>query len=271
MKKIALILLGFIFVVSIGSIIIVRAFNNEKINVLIYGLDGMQGREGERSDTIILANYNFENNQMTITSIPRDSYVKITCKNNEYDKINHAYAFGGQKCLNETVSQLFGISNIKNVSLDFESVVKIVDYFGLIEIVPSNSFCQSDINGEKTYCFEKDKKILLDGNQTLAYMRARKSLPNGDFDRIKNQRQVMKTLMNKFMKLSIIEKITFYNKVKIYIYTDLELKDFNIKKALNVNQIKLNEYTLIGEDFINDYYYYKLDKNYLEKIKKYYK
>ena len=60
------------------------------MNVLIYGVDGRNNDEIERSDSIILVNYNFEKSTIVATSIPRDSYVKITCKNNSYDKINHA-------------------------------------------------------------------------------------------------------------------------------------------------------------------------------------
>ena len=63
----------------------------------------------------MLVNYNFNKGDITITSIPRDSYVQVTCKNDAYDKINHAYAYGGKECLNNSVSKLFGLNNIKNI------------------------------------------------------------------------------------------------------------------------------------------------------------
>ena len=193
-KSILIITLIFVVVFAIG-ITIINRLGNEKLNVLIYGIDESNG-DVERSDAIILANYNFEKNQIVITSIPRDSYVKISCKNNKYDKINHAYAYGKENCLNKTVSDLFGITNLKNILFDFQSVTELIDFFGFIEVIPSHSFCQISDDGNLNYCFEKDKKILADGKQVLAYMRARKSLPNGDFDRIKNQRQIMKILIN---------------------------------------------------------------------------
>ena len=257
-------------VIFISGVIVVNALNNEKINVLVYGVDGRSESDIERSDAIILVNYNFKENKIVATSIPRDSYVKITCRNNKYDKINHAYAYGKEKCLNDTVSQLFGVKNVKNIFFDFESVVELIDYFGLIELVPSYSFCQSDELNKNTFCFEKNKKIQIDGRQALAYMRARKNLPNGDFDRVRNQRQIFSILIEEFLKLSLIEKIQFYNYAKKNIKMDLTLKDINIKETIKVKQIELNEYTLKGEDFIDTYYYYKLDLPYLEKIKKYY-
>lgn len=250
--------------------LVVNAFNRDKINVLIYGVDGREGDATERSDAIILVNYNFNNSKIIATSIPRDSYVKITCRNNNYDKINHAYAYGGETCLNETVAQLFEIKKVYNIVFEFDDVVEIVDYFGLIELTPNYSFCQSDPEMINEYCFEKGKKILVDGNQVLAYMRNRKSLPNGDIDRAANQRQILKILVENFMKLGLIEKFKFYNYAKKIINTDLNLSDINIKKLINVQQITISEYTLKGEDYINTYYYYKLDPAYLEKIKKYY-
>lgn len=260
-----------ITIVLLGATIGIKAFDNSKINVLIYGVDGRENDEIERSDAIILMNYNFNTNVITTTSIPRDSYVQISCKNNQYDKINHAYAYGKQECLNKTISNLFGLDNVRNIMLDFNDVVDLIDYFGLIEITPDFTFCQSDEKYERTYCFEKGKTILIDGKAVLAYMRNRKSLPNGDFDRIKNQRKILKIVINTFLKMSLLEKIKCFNYMKNKLVTDLEISDFNFKKMINSKEIKLNEYTLKGEDYFNKYYYYyKLDISYLEKIKKYY-
>ena len=36
--------------------------------------------------------------------------------------------------------------------------------------------------------------------------------------------------------------------------------------TFNINKLLINEYTLKGEDYIKDYYYYKIDNNFLEKI-----
>lgn len=271
MKKICLIIFVFlILLLSVGSFSLISGSKKNKINILVYGIDGRVGDVQERSDAIILANYDFRSGKIVATSIPRDSYVKITCKNNKYDKINHAYAYGGEKCLNETVSQLFEIKNVYNVVFGFDDVVDVVDYFGLIELVPNYSFCQSDYKMINNYCFEKGKKVLIDGEQALAYMRNRKSLPKGDIDRTSNQRQIFKILIEKFVRLGVLDKIKFYNYAKKRINTDLNISDINIKKIINVKQIEIFEYTLRGEDYINVYYYYKLDAIYLEKIKKYY-
>ena len=252
------------------TFLMVSGLGKEKINILIYGTDGRGSDELERSDAIILANIDLNNGDIVVTSIPRDSYVKITCYDNKYNKINHAYAYGGGKCLKDTVSQLFNINNIYNMSFQFDDIVEIIDYFGLISLTPNYTFCQSDEKFQNTYCFEKNKKILIDGQQALAYMRNRKSLPRGDLDRVKNQRQIIKILINEFLKLGLIEKLKFYKFAKKVVKTDMDLTDFNLKKMISVKHFEISEYTLKGEDYIDKYYYYKLDPIYLEKIKKCY-
>lgn len=270
-RKIVIVLLCLtILIIITTSVVMINAYNNEKLNILLYGVDGRNVDEIERSDAIILINVNFNNSSITATSIPRDSYVQISCRNNTFDKINHAYAFGKKECLNDTVKNLFEIKQLRNVIVDFNDVENLVNYFGLIEVTPKHSFCQSDIEFNKKYCFEKDKTILINGSQALAYMRNRKALPNGDLDRADNQKQIFKIIIEKIMNLNLIEKIKYFNYVKKILETDLSIEDFNIKKIININNLTINEYTLKGEDYKNIYYYYKLDVQYLEKIKKYY-
>ena len=270
MKKISLIAIVATSITLLCGFV-AGTIGKSEINILMYGLDGRGNSEdNERSDAILLVNLDLKSQNIVATSIPRDSYVKITCRNNIYDKINHAYAYGGQECLNETVSQLFGINNVYNVKLNFDDVVELVDFFGLIKITPNYTFCQSDEITNNKYCFEKGKEILIDGRQALAYMRNRKSLPNGDFDRIKNQRQILKIIINEFFKLNLMQKIKFYKYAKENIETDINFIDIKLTDLINMKQIKLNEYTLKGKGYTNKYYYYKLDSLYLEKIKKFY-
>lgn len=276
MKKRVFISLFLVFIL-VGALVIRANSKKESINVLLYGLDGREEDEYERSDSIMIINYNFNSNKAIITSIPRDSYVRVTCRNNRFDKINHAYVYGeldkkgdGQKCLNDTVSKLFEVNNLYNAQVDFDKVIEIIDYIGLISITPSNSFCQSNIKGTRKYCFEANKTILMDGEQALAYMRNRKSLPNGDLDRSKNQRQVLKEVINKVLKLNLIGKIKTFNFIKNRVETDINMNDLNLNALASMNNITIEEYTLKGRGVLKDLYYYELDPENLSKIKKIY-
>ena len=274
MKKRVFISLFLVFIL-VGTLVVSANSKKESINVLLYGLDGREEDEYERSDSIMIINYNFNSNKAIITSIPRDSYVRVTCRNNRFDKINHAYVYGeldkkgdGQKCLNDTVSKLFEVNNLYNAQVDFDKVIEIIDYIGLISITPSNSFCQSNIKGTRKYCFEANKTISMDGEQSLAYMRNRKSLPNGDLDRSKNQRQVLKEVINKVLKLNLIGKIKTFNFIKNRVETDINMNDLNLNALASMNNITMEEYTLKGKGVLKDLYYYELDPENLAKIKK---
>lgn len=276
MKKRVFISLFLVFIL-VGTLVVRANSKKESINVLLYGLDGREEDEYERSDSIMIINYNFNSNKAIITSIPRDSYVRVTCRNNRFDKINHAYVYGeldkkgdGQKCLNDTVSKLFEVNNLYNAQVDFDKVIEIIDYIGLISITPSNSFCQSNIKGTRKYCFEANKTISMDGEQSLAYMRNRKSLPNGDLDRSKKQRQVLKEVINKVLKLNLIGKIKTFNFIKNRVETDINMNDLNLNALASMNNITMEEYTLKGKGVLKDLYYYELDPENLAKIKKMY-
>ncbi len=75
------------------------------VNVLIVGLDNVEG--GSRTDAIALAIFDAENQALRIASIPRDSRVYIPGRS--WDKINHAYVYGGINLLRETLVNLTGM------------------------------------------------------------------------------------------------------------------------------------------------------------------
>lgn len=70
----------------------------DSFSVLLMGIDtGDLGRvEQGRSDTMMVATISPQDNQTTVVSIGRDSYVDIV-GHGTTDKINHAYAFGGPR------------------------------------------------------------------------------------------------------------------------------------------------------------------------------
>ena len=67
----------------------------------------IMGNDGGRTDSLILATYNPTKLSVTMTSIPRDSYVPIACyPNKQKDKISHAFSVS-RDCALDTVEDLF--------------------------------------------------------------------------------------------------------------------------------------------------------------------
>lgn len=117
----------------------------DPFSVLIMGIDtGDMGRvETGRSDTMMLITVNPNTNKTSIVSIPRDTYTEIIGRGHN-DKINHAYAFGGTSMAMNTVQNLFDIPVDYFVSVNMESMQKIVDAVGGITVLPPLSFTQGE-------------------------------------------------------------------------------------------------------------------------------
>jgi LCP family protein required for cell wall assembly len=80
-------------------------------------------------------------------SIPRDSYAEIVGYSDVYDyygdyydKMNHAYAFGGTEMSINTVQEFLNIPIDYYVEVNFDGLVDIVDAVGGIEITSPLTF-----------------------------------------------------------------------------------------------------------------------------------
>ena len=73
--------------------------DEDVVNIAVFGLDGRDDVDGDRSDTIMIATLNFKTGNIKVTSVMRDLMVKIPeSKKNDvsYEKINAAYDYGGE-------------------------------------------------------------------------------------------------------------------------------------------------------------------------------
>ena len=77
-----------------------------KATILIMGVDVREDDVG-RSDTLMVATVDPKYDKASLLSIPRDTRVRIYGYG--YDKINAAYAYGGEPLTENTVENLIGI------------------------------------------------------------------------------------------------------------------------------------------------------------------
>ena len=146
----------------------------EKIkNIALFGVDSENGVG--RSDSIMIATIDPIHNKLKITSIMRDSYVNIEGRG--YDKINHAYAFGGPELAIKTINQNFGLNIDDFVAVDFNSLPKIINILGGITLNITNEELQyinsyiDDINrkdGTSSPHISNTGEQYVDGVQALA-------------------------------------------------------------------------------------------------------
>lgn len=183
-----------------------------------------------RSDVNMLVVVNPLTKKALIVSIPRDTYVALWGDYDAMDKLTHATIYG-MDTWEQTLNSMFGVSINYFVRINFQSLVNVVDALGGIEInnpyeltITFNTYDRNTgrIGGE-THTFEEGL-IHITGDQALGYVRERKSLRNGDVDRVRHQAVVLQGLINKVTQVSVITKITDLLKaVEGTFITDLDL------------------------------------------------
>ncbi|MEV2909588.1 LCP family protein [Paenibacillus larvae] len=159
---------------------------------LFLGIDSEDVKVG-RSDSIILAHLNTRLNKVWLLSIPRDTYVHIYGRKG-YDKINHAYAYGGVNSSIRTVEYFLDVPVNYYVAFNFNGVKKFVDELGGIEIDVEKDIVFQDRITHKPFRLKKGRQKL-NGEQVLNYARYRGDA-EGDFARMRRQQQVVKELLN---------------------------------------------------------------------------
>ncbi|GEB27125.1 transcriptional regulator [Enterococcus casseliflavus] len=226
----------------------VNLSQQESFSVLLMGIDtGDLGRvEQGRSDTIMVATISPQDNQTTVVSIARDTYVDIVGHGIK-DKINHAYAFGGPAMSMNTVEKFLDIPIDHYVSINMAGFKDLVDAVGGIEVDNDLTFSQGG------YDF-KIGKTSLNGSQALAYSRMRYEDPNGDYGRQERQRKIIEGIMKKALSLDGISQYqNILSAVESNMKTDMSFNDMrtiamNYRSAFQT----IHQDQLQGNGFMQD-------------------
>ena len=225
-------------------------FSNNKSmgkNILVLGRPG-QGYSGrDLTDTIILVRLGPVEGRATLISLPRDLLVKVPGQDN-FTKINSLYYLVGIEGLREKVEEITDLSIDHYILVDLavvKEIIKLVD--GLNVYVPQDIDDPYFPGANYTYqaFVLKAGWRYLDGESTLKYIRTRYTSPNGDFDRMARQQQIIRLVKQKVLALNPLWNFPTYfkifNTLKNHIQTDLGLMEmkslWQTAQELNVDQI----------------------------------
>ncbi len=200
-------------------------------NIAVIGSDTRNGQGGgfgtnlttDQSDTLMIVHISASRKWADIMSIPRDSWVSIpSCEmgNGQLSapttfKINEAFALGnlngnktalGAACTIETLEQDTGIHVDHFVVINFEGFRDMVNALGGIR--ECNTTPIDDPNSGLVLTVGHH---LLNGTQSLGYVRARYTLGNGsDLGRIVRQQAFMSSLVSR-VKSELLNPVAIYN------------------------------------------------------------
>ena len=179
-------------------------------NIAVFGVDARADRyTNTRSDIIMIVSLNQDTNQVKIASVYRDTYLYID--GHGYDKVTHAYAYGGPELAVNTLNKNLDLNITEFVTVNFNAVIDIVDSIGGIQVdVTSeevgymNQYIR-DINyemGRHDATLSGAGTKNLTGAQALAYSRVRYTA-GGDFKRTERSRTVLNKTFEKAKTLNV--------------------------------------------------------------------
>ena len=193
--------------------------NFNKFSMLIMGIDENdsraaegQTRENSRTDSLIYLAVNKDKKRMDMVSIPRDSLTLMREKSDKnddnayfFDKITHAYAYGG------TDGTIEAVSNLVNAPVNFYAVVnfkvfeKVVDSLGGVELYVPFDMTEQNANGDMGTVELKKGWHVLNGEQALAFSRSR--YYDSDIERGQRQLQVLHAVIDKAKSINALSKV----------------------------------------------------------------
>lgn len=168
----------------------------QPFNIYITGIDQWEsekGRDLERSDVNMIMTVNPVTRKILLTSIPRDSYVKLHTAG-QMDKLTHTGVYGVDETIN-TVEDWLNLKLNYYVKMNFTAVVDVINAIGGIEVYSPVSF----VPKQRDWWTVKEGWQHMNGKQALAFARERKAFEGKDSIRVENQQRVVDAILKKLM------------------------------------------------------------------------
>ena len=200
-----------------------------KKNIVVLGVDERSDDVG-RSDTLFVVMFDSKTKSASLLSVPRDTRVRI--EGHGWDKINHAYAYGGHKLTQKTVEELLGIRINNYVMVDFKGFEGLVDAIGGIDLDVEKDMYYHDTWDGFTVDLKKGRQHL-DGKTAIQYVRFRDE--EGDIGRIRRQQHFLMAVYDKITSADMLLHIPGLAKqLTSMVKTDMPISDMiDIGKALH--------------------------------------
>jgi polyisoprenyl-teichoic acid--peptidoglycan teichoic acid transferase len=183
---------------------------DERLNVLVIGVDAVLGRTATLTDTMMVVSFDPVGKTASVVSLPRDIVNVPLGDGNEFGpKLNSLMAYadahpkvfprGGVQTLQDAVGSLLGIPIHYYARMEFAGFISMVDAVGGVDITVAKAIDDPGYDGfgegKRGWSITAGKHHL-DGASALAYARSRKSAGESDFTRAGRQQQIIVALKN---------------------------------------------------------------------------
>jgi LCP family protein required for cell wall assembly len=181
---------------------------DERLNVLVIGVDAVPGRTATLTDTMMVVSFDPVGKTASMVSLPRDLINVPLGDGDEFGpKLNSLMSFadthpkifpkGGIQALQDAIGTLLGIPIHYYARMEFSGFISMVDAVGGVDIKVAKAIDDPGYDG-----FGEGRRGWsittgthhLDGANALAYARSRKSAGESDFTRAGRQQQILVAL-----------------------------------------------------------------------------
>jgi len=254
----------------------------EPFTVLIAGNDNYGTlRVRSLTDVNIVMTVNPITHSIKMVSVPRDSYVplnKTDCGlnaklTNTLDKLTHAGTKStGVNCSIGTLEDLLNVKIDYYLQMNFSSFILIIRALGSITVYNEEAFTEDSTKLPTPWHYDKGY-ITLTRDNGLAYVRQRHGFTFGDLQRVRNQQEVIKGIVNKMTELSTLTKVeSIVKAVQGTFETNMLPAEVMALARAQIQNLSfkwtISSYTMTGQSAMeptftqgpdNKYYVFKLD------------
>ncbi len=195
--------------------------SDKTMEIMVLGVDPRTDDTG-RSDTLFLVSLDEGAKRASVLSIPRDTRVEM--EKGAYEKINHAYAYGGHEYTRAMLEQLLATRMDGYVLVDIHAFERMIDALGGVDIDVEKAMHYEDPwdeDGGLVIDLEPGEQHL-DGVGAMQYVRFRDE--EGDIGRIRRQQKFLQALLARATSPEVIPHLPqLVRELASVVETDIEL------------------------------------------------
>lgn len=201
-------------------------------NILLLGCDSYTKNSYSRSDSMIILSLNMETGSVKLTSLMRDTWIKVPGYKSKHRKLTELCSVGGPELTMRAINENFNMDIEDYALIGMEGIAEIIDLVGGIELDVTEAerkalnkglFDLSSLSGMEELR-QSGENVHLNGNQATAYARIRKI--DSDYVRVERQRIVLLKLAGKIKDGANAKTLlSIVNVLSDYVETNLSFMD----------------------------------------------
>ena len=224
------------------------ASQEEKAHYLLIGVDGwgVSEESSSRSDAIILATLDYDNDRVVLVSFARDSLVRPAFRKGKTKLNTLVRAEQGDSALVEYIEDVFAVPVSGYFLVNFSGAVDVINAVGGVNVELTEEevrYLNANAGGYDDYPLQEGI-CRLNGGQALAYMRCREL--DNDFGRQHRQSNVLRAVFRELTQLSALEAVGLFSEVLGMYRTDLTvLEQMTLARdALDLRHAQIQTHSL---------------------------